>query len=89
MKSIIQFAGATLLAVALVGCTTHRQARHQNHRYVVEEYPSDRTYVREYEVRRDYRRTRDFQNNMEPRVRGKHADGLGWNRENYYRQRGY
>jgi hypothetical protein len=89
MKSMIQFAGATLLAVALVGCASHRHARYQNHRYVIEEHPADRTYVREYEVRKDYRGTLHFQNNMEPRVRGKHADGLGWNTENYYLQRGY
>ena len=44
------------------------------------------TYVRE---REDYRGTPYYQNNMEPRVRGKHAESLGWNTENYYLQRGY
>jgi hypothetical protein len=100
MKSIIGFVSAGALAVALAGCaTSDRQARHQTHHYVIEEHPADRqvifddagnrTYVREYEVRKDYRGTPYFQNNMEPRVRGKHADSLGWNTENYYLQRGY
>jgi hypothetical protein len=90
MKSMIQFAGASLVAVALAGCaSSDRHSRYHTHRYVIEEHPADRTYVREYEVRRDYRSTPDFQNNMEPRVRGKHADSLGWNTENYYLQRGY
>ncbi|HEY0548907.1 MAG TPA: hypothetical protein VGF13_04845 [Verrucomicrobiae bacterium] len=100
MKSIIQFVGAGTLALALVGCANSgRHARYQTHHYVIEEHPADRsvlydndghrTYVREYEVRKDYRGTPYFQNNMEPRVRGKHADSLGWNTENYYLQRGY
>ena len=99
MRAMIQFAGAGLVALSLVGCASDRHARYQTHHYVIEEHPSDRsvilegdghrTYVREYEVRKDYRGTPDFQNNMEPRVRGKHADSLGWNTENYYLQRGY
>ena len=100
MKSIIRFASVSALAVALAGCaTSDRQARHPTYRYVIEEHPDDRqvifdhdgnrTYVREYEVRKDYRGTPYFQNNMEPRVRGKHADSLDWNTENYYLQRGY
>ncbi len=100
MKSIIRFVSASALAGVLAGCaTSDRQARHETYRYVREEHPDDRqmifrddanrTYVREYEVRKDYRGTPYFQNNMEPRVRGKHADSLGWNTENYYLQRGY
>ncbi len=100
MKSMIQLAGATLLAAALAGCaTSERHARYQTNHYVIEERPADgqviyegdgnRTYVREYEVRKNYRGTPYFQNNMEPRVRGKHADTLGWNTESYYLQRGY
>ena len=100
MKSLVQFAGASALIAVLAGCaTSDREARHRTHHYVIEEHPSDRsvivdgdgnrTYVREYEVQKDYRGTPYFQNNMEPRVRGKHADSLGWNTESYYIQRGY
>lgn len=56
---------------------------------MVIERDGSRTYVREYEARRDYRGTSYYQNNMEPRVRGKHPDSLGWNTESYYIQRGY
>ena len=84
----------------LAGCaTSDREVRSRTHHYVIEEHPNDRsvivdsdghrTYVREYEVWKDYRGTPYFQNNMEPRVRGKHADSLGWNTESYYIQRGY
>ncbi len=100
MKLIIRFVGASALAVALAGCaTSDRHARYQTRHYVIEEHPYDReviidrdghrTYVREYEARQDYRGTPYFQNNMEPRVRGKHAESLGWNTESYYLQRGY
>src|SRR6185503_13656995 len=99
MKSLIQLVGAGALIAALVGCaTSDRHAHYRTHHYVIEEHPSDsvivdrtghRTYVREYEVRENYRGTPYFQNNMEPRVRGKHADSLGWNTESYYIQRGY
>lgn len=87
--------------VTLAGCATDedRQVRYHGDRYyVVEESPADRdviverdghrAYVREQD-NRDYRGTPEFQNNMEPRVRGKHAESLGWNTENYYLQRGY
>jgi hypothetical protein len=99
MKSIIRFVSASAIAVALAGCaTSDRHARYQTHHYVIEEHPADgvivdrdghRTYVRELEARQDYRGTPYFQNNMEPRVRGKHAESLGWNTESYYLQRGY
>lgn len=97
MKKITLLLGA--VALTLVGCATsdHRSTRYHNGRYyVTEEYPTNReviidrdghrTYVREYDSRRD---SPDYQNNMEPRVRGKHADSLGWNTDNYYLQRGY
>ena len=86
-----------LLAIGMValmgaGCAHHRHyARYDGRTYVSEEHPGEvmvierdgtRTYVREYD-------RRDYQNNMEPRTRGKHADSLGWNTENYYLQRGY
>jgi hypothetical protein len=94
-KSILLLGAAT---VGLVGCATDRHyVRHSDRYYVSEEHPGDRTviidregsrtYVRDYD--HDYRGSLDFQNNMEPRVRGKHADTLGWNTENYYLQRGY
>ena len=86
-------------ALVFVGCSTseHRYSRyHQDRYYVSEEHPGDReviidregnrTYVREYDSRHG---SPEFQNNMEPRVRGKHAESLGWNTENYYLQRGY
>ena len=86
------------IALSLVGCTHHRQhSRYHDRYYVSEEHPrdaviihrhGDRTYVREYEYdgRRHYR---GYQNNMEPYARGKGPEALGWNTENYYRQRGY
>ena len=100
MKSLVQIIGAAALIAGLAGCaTSDREARYRTHHYVIEDHPSarsvivegegNRTYVREYEDRKDYRGTPHFQNNMEPRVRGKHADSLGWNMENYYLQRGY
>ena len=84
---------AGVAALGMVGCAHDRNRDYVRH----DRYPSDehstvvidrdgnRTYVREYETERGPH----FQNNMEPRVRGKHADSLGWNTENYYRQRGY
>jgi hypothetical protein len=87
MKAIIPWLGIAVLA--LTGCaTSDRHVRHHDRYYVIEEHPADRIAVREYESR-DYRGTPYNQNNMEPRVRGKHADSLGWNTENYYLQRGY
>ena len=97
MKKIMLLLGTA--ALTFVGCASsddYRYTRYHNDRYyVTEEYPSDReviidregnrTYVREY----DARHSAEFQNNMEPRVRGKHAESLGWNTENYYLQRGY
>lgn len=98
MRTTMLLIGAT--ALALVGCSTsddRRYSRYHHERYyVTEEHPGDRTvivdrdgnrtYVREYE---SHRGSREFQNNMEPYVRGKHAESLGWNTENYYLQRGY
>ncbi len=76
-------------AFAIAGCSTsHRYSDSPERSYVVGEQPGDRIVVREYE-RPDRRGTPSFQNNMEPRVRGKHADSLGWNTETYYLQRGY
>jgi hypothetical protein len=97
MKKIILVLATASLGLA--GCAHDRQhARYDNDRYYVsEEHPGDRTvvidrygnrtYVREYDS--DYRDSPYYQNNMEPRVRGKHAESLGWNAENYYIQRGY
>ena len=96
MKKSILLLGVA--AAGLLGCATERDyVRHGDRHYVIEEHPGDRTviidrdgsrtYVRDYD--RDYRGSADFQNNMEPRVRGKHAESLGWNTENYYLQRGY
>jgi hypothetical protein len=98
MKKMTLLLGA--VGLGLMGCAHDREyVRHQDRYYVSEEHPSTvvieravvierdgtRTYVREYEPYRGPH----FQNNMEPRVRGKHAESLGWNTENYYRQRGY
>jgi len=90
---------AALGALAWGGCATsddYRDSRdYRGERYYVSEEhpvivdrdsPSQRIYVRE---RDEERGSADYQNNMEPRVRGKHADSLGWNTDNYYRQRGY
>jgi hypothetical protein len=94
MKKLSLLVGA--VALGLVGCAHDRDyVRSQDRYYVSEEHPStvvidrdgSRTYVREYD--RDYRNSPHFQNNMEPRVRGKHAESLGWNTESYYLQRGY
>ena len=93
MKSIIQLVGASALALILVGCaTSDRHARYDSHRhYVIEDYPvgrevivdrdGHRTYVREYEVRRE--------RYLPPSRPGKHADSLGWNTERCYLERGY
>ncbi|HWN93830.1 MAG TPA: hypothetical protein VNT99_02245 [Methylomirabilota bacterium] len=84
------------LALGLVGCVHDRHhSRHHDHHYVSDEHPRDtliidrygnRTYVREYDRDRRYPR---HQNHMEPRFRGKAAESLGWNNEDYHRQRGY
>ncbi len=83
------------VAFGLMGCAHHRDySRHHDRYYVSEEHPRDavivgrdgnRTYVRE----RDSRHSGEFRNNMEPYARGKGPEALGWNTENYYRQRGY
>jgi len=92
MKKLVVLCG--IAAVGLAGCATNRETvRYRDRYYVSEEHPSTvvverddtRTVVREYESYPDPH----YQNNMEPRVRGKHAESLGWNTENYYRQRGY
>jgi hypothetical protein len=85
MKSIIPLLG--MAALFFSGCASDQSSARFQDRYYVEERP-ERIVVREYETR-DYRGTPYYQNNMEPRVRGKHADSLGWNTENYYLQRGY
>ena len=97
MKKIILLLATASLGLA--GCAHHRHySRYDNDRYYVnEEHPGDRTvvidrdgnrtYVREYD--RDYSGSPYYRNNMEPRVRGKHAESLGWNTESYYIQRGY
>lgn len=97
MKTILLAATAALV---FGGCATSDDYRHSRHHrgeryYLSEEHPvivdrAGRTYVRERDYRYDdYRGSAYQQNNMEPRVRGKHADSLGWNTENYYLQRGY
>ena len=88
-----------MAALVFAGCATSDDRRHSRHhlgdRHYVDEHPvmvdrDGRTYVRERDYRHDeYRGSAYYQNNMEPRVRGKHADSLGWNTENYYLQRGY
>lgn len=91
MKKLILMVGTAALGFA--GCAHDPDtARYRDRYYVVDEPASvgtdrdgRRTYVREYEPYRGPH----YQNNMEPRVRGKHADSLGWNTESYYRQRGY
>jgi hypothetical protein len=91
MKKTMLLIGVAALVSA--GCAHHHRdyVRHHGRYYVTEEHPGEvmvierdgtRTYVREYD-------RLDYQNNMEPRTRGKHADSLGWNTENYYLQRGY
>jgi len=96
MKTMLLLGGVASLL--LVGCASDRdEVRYRERYYVTEERPDtvvvdrddSRVYVREYEVRRDPAHDPHYQNNMEPRVRGKHAESLGWNTENYYRQRGY
>jgi hypothetical protein len=85
MKRMMLMVGAT--ALALAGCAHDRHyVRYHDRYYVSEEHPADRVYVREYD---SSRASPDYQNNMEPRTRGKHAESLGWNTENYYLQRGY
>jgi hypothetical protein len=100
MKTILL---AAVVAFVVGGCATSDDYRYSRYDrgerlYVSEEHPREvivverdgRTYVRERDYRYDdYRGSAYNQNNMEPRVRGKHADALGWNTENYYLQRGY
>ncbi len=86
------------VALSLAGCAHHhRYSRYNDRYYVGEEHPRDtvivdrhgnRTYVRESEYEGG-RRYGERQNNMEPYARGKGPEALGWNTENYYRQRGY
>ena len=92
MKKMILLLGVAALGV--VGCAHDREHVRHHDRYYVNEVQPDtvivrqdgtRTYVREYEPYRGPH----YQNNMEPRTRGKHAESLGWNTESYYRQRGY
>jgi hypothetical protein len=92
MKRMILLLG--IAALGLTGCAHRRHYAHYEYdRSYAGEHPvivdrdGNRIYVREYD--RDYRGSPDYQNNMEPRVRGKHADSMGWNTENYYLQRGY
>lgn len=81
----------SVLALGFAGCAHHREYSHYNDRYYVgEEHPrrvivdrDGRTYVRDYDD--GYRHL----NRMEPYTRGKAAEAMGWNSENYYRQRGY
>lgn len=100
MKSTVLLIGTA--ALVLVGCASsdsHRYSRHRGDRIYVTDEPrreviidrdGNRTYVRDHDYRHDeYRGSAYYQNNMEPRVRGKHAEALGWNTENYYLQRGY
>ena len=82
---------AALGALVWGGCASNEHSHRDSRYYVTDEHPytdrdAHRVYVRE---RNDYRGTPYYQNNMEPRVRGKHAESLGWNTENYYLQRGY
>jgi len=96
MQTVLLAATAALI---FGGCATSDNDRHSRYdrgdRYVSDDHPvivdrEGRTYVRERDYRyNDYRGSAYYQNNMEPRVRGKHADSLGWNTENYYLQRGY
>ena len=83
------------VATGFVGCAHHREySRHHDRYYVSDEHPravivdrhGNRTYVREYDYERYDRR---YRNSMEPYARGKGPEALGWNTENYYRQRGY
>ena len=88
-KMILLMGGAALFAA---GCASNDNEATYQERYHVTEDRTGSTVVRTEErvyVRDEDRRDPDFQNNMEPRVRGKHAESLGWNTENYYRQRGY
>lgn len=93
MKAMIAVLG--LAGLALAGCTSseYSSARYQDPYFTRDYDNGERIVVREYDGRsydhRDYRGTPYYQNNMEPRVRGKHPDALGWNTENYYLQRGY
>ena len=95
MKKTYLVAALALGALVWGGCASnehrHGHSQRDGRYYVADEHPyserdAHRVYVRE---RNDYRGTPYYQNNMEPRVRGKHAESLGWNTENYYLQRGY
>jgi hypothetical protein len=72
---------AAVAAATFVGCAANDYAYD-------DDFGRDRTYVRDYDAS-PYRDSIYNQNAMEPRVRGKHADALGWNTESYYLQRGY
>jgi hypothetical protein len=93
MKKLIPLLGG--IALVMAGCASNDNKTTQvtQERYYVTEEPRGGVAVERHETvyvhQYDPRRGRDFQNNMEPAVRGKHADSLGWNTENYYRQRGY
>ena len=84
----------SVLALGFTGCVHHREySRYRDRDYdgdhprrVVIDRDGRRTYVRDYDYDRD---GRYYQNNMEPYARGKGPEALGWNTENYYRQRGY
>ena len=94
MKKAVALLSA--VTVGLIGCAHDRHySQYRDRHYVNGEHPSDvvvidrdgtRTYIREYDGGRDP----DYPENiMEPRFRGKAPESLGWNTENYYRQRGY
>jgi hypothetical protein len=93
MKKLIPLLGGIALIVAGCASTKDDTKYVSQERYYVTEEPRggvaveshERVYVRQVAPKHD----REFQNNMEPAVRGKHAESLGWNTENYYRQRGY
>lgn len=84
----------SVLALGLAGCAHHHEYSRYHDRYYVGDEPGrvvidrdgHRTYVREYDYDREDRYHR---NHMEPYARGKGPEALGWNSENYYRQRGY
>ena len=72
----------SVAALVLAGCATSddygysRYDRSMDRDVVVIVPDDERVHVREYSG------WRQPENNMEPRVRGKHAEALGWNR--YY-----
>ena len=88
MKSAVLW--LSVAAFGLVGC-----AHDRDYRYGVAEHPADRSVVVDRTDRgyvRDYDRpysSSAFQDNMEPRLRGKHAEALGWRTESFVRQNTY